>query len=129
MELRRTRCSCRYNSVHGRLAAPGAGTYGGVFMTAMRVVAGLLLSVCLVSAQLGWFHQQSPGPQKKKEHAEEAILGVVVKRSPDSFVVRAVDTRIITFKITDSTLYFRSSRMGESISFEAGHRSQGSSER
>jgi hypothetical protein len=38
------------------------------------------------------------------------MSGVVVKTSPQSFVVRAGDMRVITFKIADSTTYFHGSR-------------------
>lgn len=72
----------------------------------MRTGAVLLLSVCLASAQFGWFHRDRK-PARKKDSRDDAVLGVVVKRSADSFVVRAVDSRIITFKITDETVYFR----------------------
>ena len=75
-------------------------------MTTFRVAAGLLLSVCLASAQFGWFHRDRRA-DKKQAADDGRILGVVTGKSADSFVIRAVDTRAITFKIVDSTLYFR----------------------
>ena len=41
---------------------------------------------------------------------EDGILGVVVRKSADSFIVRSEDTRVITFKLADSTLYFQGSK-------------------
>ena len=74
----------------------------------MRVGAGLLLSVCLASAQFGWFgNKRSP---KKKPPQEAGMVGVVVKTGPASFIVRADDMRIITFKIADSTIFFHGSK-------------------
>ena len=77
-------------------------------MTSIRVGAGLLLAVCLAPAQFGWLYgdKQPKKIDRKKDPAGEGVLGVVVKTSPESFIVRAVDTRLITFKIADSTLYF-----------------------
>jgi hypothetical protein len=77
-------------------------------MTAMRVCAGLLLSVCLATAQFGWFSNKRG--QKKSPDEEDGVAGVVVKTSAESFILRAADARIITFKIADSTLYFHGSK-------------------
>jgi hypothetical protein len=79
-------------------------------MTAIRVGAGSLLFVCLASGQFGWLHGNNKLPHKKKETPDEAILGVVVRKAPDSFVIRAVDTRFITYKIDDVTVYFHGSK-------------------
>jgi hypothetical protein len=77
-------------------------------MTATRVCAGLLLSVCLAPAQFDWFnHRRS---QKKRPGQDDGVAGVVVKASAESFVLRAADARIITFKIADSTIYFHGSK-------------------
>lgn len=74
----------------------------------MRVGAGLLLSVCLASGQFGWFgNKRNP---KKKPPQEEGMVGVVVRTAPGSFVVRADDMRLITFRIADSTIYFHGSK-------------------
>ena len=97
----------------------------------MRACAGLLLSVCLASAQFGWFGgKRSP---KKTPPREQGIVGVVVKTSVDSFVIRAEDMRVITFKIADSTIYFHGSkwvkpsqlRRGAVVSVQAGSDADG----
>src|SRR5579864_4707999 len=88
-------------------------------MTTLRVGAGLLLSVCLATAQFGWFHRNRPS-HKKEQPGEERVLGVVMKKTADSFVVRAVDTRVITFKISDSTLYFRSWKWASPSNLKSG---------
>jgi hypothetical protein len=76
-------------------------------MTATRVCAGWLLFVCLASAQFGWFHDRRI---QKNHTGEDSVAGVVVKTSADTFVIRAADTRVITFKIADSTLFFHGSK-------------------
>ncbi len=77
-------------------------------MTAKRVCVALLLSVSLASGQFGWFNtKRSP---KKNPIREDGVAGVVVKTGAGSFVIRAGDMRVITFKIADSTLYFHGSK-------------------
>jgi len=100
-------------------------------MTALRTAAGLLLSVCLASAQLGWFGHKRHAA--KKAPREEGMIGVVVQANPTSFVVRADDMRIITFKIADSTIYFHGPKWvspsqlkrGAIVSVEASADSEG----
>ncbi len=82
-------------------------------MTAIKVAAGLLLSVCLAPGQIRWFHNdRRPGKmiEKKKDAVEDGFLGVVVRKGPQSFIIRTVDARFITFRIADSTLYFHGSK-------------------
>jgi hypothetical protein len=79
-------------------------------MTAIKFGAVLVFSACLTSAQLGWFHHDrhpAKNSAKKDARAEDAIVGLVARKTEDSFVIVALDTRIVTFKIADSTLYFR----------------------
>jgi hypothetical protein len=87
-------------------------------MTASRVCAGLLLSVCLASAQFGWFHNKRN--QKKKPTTEDGVTGVVVKASAEAFVIRADDARIITFKIADSSIYFHGSKWARPSRLQRG---------
>jgi hypothetical protein len=98
MELRRTLSSCLYNSL---------------LMTAIKVGAGLLLAVSLAPAQFGWFRSDRPTSKKapkKPESGEEGILGYVLSKTANAFILRAVDTRVITYKIADTTLFFHGSR-------------------
>jgi hypothetical protein len=81
-------------------------------MRPTRVAAGLLFSVCLASAQFGWFHNSKRPAAKKTSIRDtgESTLGVVMKKTASEFVIRTEDTRFIGFKIVDSTLYFHGSR-------------------
>ena len=74
-------------------------------MAVVRLGTLLTLFVCLAEAQFGWLHHHP-----KKDLPEGATLGVVVSKRPDSFVLRAIDTRVITFKLGDSTRYFHGDR-------------------
>lgn len=92
-------------------------------MTTLRACALLLLPVCPAAAQFDWLwrhHGQSPSAILKKEAAEEGILGVVVKKSSESFAIRTADTRFVTFKIVDSTLYFHGSRWASPTQLKRG---------
>jgi hypothetical protein len=97
-------------------------------MTAMKVGAGVLLSVSLASAQFGWFHTGKSDAsktdrktaKKKAEPDEGGFLGVVSTRSSSSFVILAFDTRIITFKITDTTLFFHGSKWASPTQMKRG---------
>lgn len=75
-------------------------------MTPLRIGAGLLLGVCLASAQFGWVHRPNRSGGKRAPHADDDIVGLVLKVTPEAFVVRAVDTRVVTFRLTESTLFF-----------------------
>lgn len=88
-------------------------------MTVMRVGAGLLLSMCLASAQFGWFHRKR-SPEKKEPVPQAGVVGMVIKGGADSFVIRAEDARIITFKIGDSAEFFRGSRWASAKSLRPG---------
>jgi hypothetical protein len=89
----------------------------------MRVAEGVLLSVCLASGQFDWLHNDQRPARKtagKKDSGEDGILGIVVKKVADSFVVRTVDTRLIDFKIADSTLYFHGSKWASPAQLKRG---------
>ncbi len=79
-------------------------------MAAWRVCAGLLLSVCLALAV---------NPKKKPNGVDEAT-GVVIKTGADSFVVRTEDTRIITFKLARSTMFFHGSKWARPSQLKRG---------
>jgi len=83
----------------------------GRYSIALKLAVGLLLSVCLCSAQFGWFSNGRRTPKKtaKTQDSGESTLGVVVKKTSDSFVIRTVDTRFVGFKIADTTLFFHGS--------------------
>jgi hypothetical protein len=73
----------------------------------MRIVVGLLLLVCLASAQFGWIHNDKKSAKKKES---DGFLGIVATKGLLSFTILALDMRVITFKITDSTVYFHGSK-------------------
>ena len=79
-------------------------------MAGRKTLAGLLLSVCLGHAQLNWFRGDHKGSKKT---VDEGFLGVVASKSLLSFTIIAPDTRVIKFKIVDSTLFQKGNR-GES---------------
>ncbi|HEY3841397.1 MAG TPA: DUF5666 domain-containing protein [Bryobacteraceae bacterium] len=66
--------------------------------------------MCLCHAQLGWFRGDHKG---NKKASDEGFLGVVASKSLLSFTIVATDSRVITFKITDSTI-FQKGNKGES---------------
>jgi hypothetical protein len=74
--------------------------------------------VCLASAQFDWFHHKRTSA--KKPPPEPSVVGIVVKTSADSFVVRADDARVITFKIADSTVYFHGSKFSSPSQLRRG---------
>src|ERR1051326_8085991 len=78
-------------------------------MTAMKVGAGLLLSTCLASAQFGWLHHAKRAVEDK-DPVEIGALGVVLKKTANSFVLQDVDTRVITFRLADSTQYYHGAK-------------------
>jgi hypothetical protein len=86
----------------------------------------LVLSVSLADAQFDWFKlgkkstTGSQGTPKHKKNAEEGMLGVVVRRSPDSFLIRTPDLRFVTFDISDSTLYFHGSKWASPTQLKRG---------
>jgi hypothetical protein len=95
-------------------------------MAASRLIAGLLLAVSLAPAQLGWFHNDRKGSHKKQT-SDEGFVGVVTAKGLLSFTIMAADTRVITFAITDSTLYLHGTKRvspyeigrGETVKVEA----------
>ena len=60
----------------------------------------MLLCVCLGLA----------AKTDKKPAEARGVTGVVIKTTVDSFVVRVEDTRVITFKITSSTVFYHGSK-------------------
>src|SRR5579863_1717616 len=93
-------------------------------MAASRLIAGWLLSVCLAPAQLGWFHHDR---NRKKQASEEGFVGIVSSKGLLAFTITAADTRVITFTITDSTIYLHDTKRaspyeisrGEAVKVEA----------
>lgn len=61
-------------------------------MTAKRLIPALLLPVCLASSEF------------------TGVTGIVLRTSADSFVVRADDTRLVTFKLNKLTAFYKGAR-------------------
>jgi hypothetical protein len=78
-------------------------------MAIVRACGVLLLAVCLVQAK------KKPAP-----HTDEGILGVVVRKTPDSLLIRTPDIRFVTFKIADTTLYFHGSKWASPARLKRG---------
>jgi hypothetical protein len=89
-------------------------------MRAGSISAGLLLVVLIPSTHAGWL-------QREKKAVEDGAPGVVVKIKPGLFEVLTADSRFITYKLNDSTLYFHRSkfvspaqlRLGKVVTVEA----------
>lgn len=93
-------------------------------MTTGKACTLMLLPVCLSAAVFGWPPWRDRSPQAKvapkKKFGAGGMVGVVVRKARESFVVRTVDTRFVTFKISDSTLYFHGTRWANSTNLERG---------
>jgi hypothetical protein len=89
-------------------------------MAVIRAGAGLLLAVCLAQGQFGWFHHVWKTPQEKRVEPDEGVPGVVSKTSAESFTLRAADTRVITYKIADTTLFFRGNKFMRAAQLHRG---------